>query len=325
MNNNDIFVYIELDKDGIKTSSLELIAKAQELKEKNKGKVVAILLETPQQDFAQELIYYGADRVLNVKNDLFENYDPIVYKDAIVLLAKKYDPSIFLLSATFLGRSLAPRVQGALETGLTADVLDLDINQDNKLVQIKPSYGDNLMSTIILPHARPQMTTVRPQVFKALKKDTTRTGEIIQEEILLSKNHIFEVIESKEIEKTNDNLTSAQNVVAIGRGIKSSDDLALVEDLTQNLNAQLGVTRPLAENGWYTIEKQIGQSGETISPDFILNLGISGAVQYTVGMKNAGLSISVNKDKDASIFKESDYAYVGDAKAFINELNQLLK
>lgn len=321
-NAKGIWVYAEITNHIINPATYELLAKAQELKETNQEPVIAVLLKTDKDNFEKELIAYGADQVLVVNSDLFEFYNPTVYEEAIVNLAKRYNPSIFLLAATFQGRSLAPRVQGALQTGLTADCLDLKINEEGNLVQIKPSYGDNLMCTILIPSQVPQMTTVRPNVFKPLDYDDTRQGEVIQETLNLTKKHTYELIEQTPLESQPNSLTDAKNVVAFGRGIKSKDDMVHLENLAQNLNAKIGVTRPLAENGWYTINEQIGQSGVTITPDLILNFGIAGAVQYTVGMKDSKFVFSVNKDEHASIFKTSDYGYIGDAKGFAIELSK---
>lgn len=325
MSQNNTWVIAELTDDTIHTATFELLAKAQELKEKNKEAVTAVLLETTNINHEETLIHYGADQVLVVKDDRFETYNAQHSKEVIVTLAKKYKPSIILMSATLQGRSLAPRIQGALKTGLTADCLDLSINEEGKLVQIKPSYGDNLMCTILIPHTTPQMTTIRPNVFVPLEIDTTKTGEIITETIPFETKGIYEVIDTVPLKKKADNIQDAKTIVAIGRGIRSQSDLPILETLANQINAKIGVTRPLAENGWYTIEEQIGQSGYTVMPDLILNFGIAGAVQYTVGMKQSKTVFSVNKDEHAVIFKESDYGYVGDAKTFAQELSKLLK
>src|SRR5690554_5119454 len=223
-NAKGIWVYAEITNHIINPATYELLAKAQELKETNQEPVIAVLLKTNKDNFEKELIAYGADQVLVVNSDLFEFYDPTVYEEAIVNLAKRYNPSIFLLAATFQGRSLAPRVQGALQTGLTADCLDLKINEEGNLVQIKPSYGDNLMCTILIPSQVPQMTTVRPNVFKPLDYDETRQGEVIQATVHLTKKYTYELIEQTALEIQPNSLTDAKNVVAFGRGIKSKDD-----------------------------------------------------------------------------------------------------
>lgn len=328
MNKQDakgIWVYAEITNHTINPATYELLAKAQELKKINKEPVIAILLKTPTDNFEKDLIAYGADQVIVVSSDHFNFYNPTTYKDAIVALATRYNPLIFILAATFQGRSLAPRIQGALQTGLTADCLDLTINDEGNLVQIKPSYGDNLMCTILIPSQVPQMTTVRPNVFKPLPYDTTREGKIINETINLSHTHTYELVEQTALDRKPNSLNEAKHVVAFGRGIKNKEDTVHLESLAKNLNAKVGVTRPLAENGWYTINEQIGQSGVTITPDLILNFGIAGAVQYTVGMKDAKFIFSVNKDEQASIFNISDYGYVGDAKAFAIELAKQLE
>lgn len=323
---NEIWVFVELDQDNIHPSTLELLAKARELSDNNKQQTVsAILLETKQTNNAKTLIGYGADQVILVKDDQFATFDPTFYKNAIKQLVEKYQPAIFLFGATFKGRALAPRVQGALQTGLTADCLELSINNEDQLVQIKPSYGDNLMCTILIPNHLPQMTTVRPSVFKPLAFDNKRQGTVIEETVDLKREYTYEVLESIKKEKQVNAIQNAERIVAVGRGMKSKDNLVYTEKVAELLNANLGATRPLAENGWYTPNEQIGQSGVTIQPELILNFGIAGAIQYTVGMKNSKFVFSVNKDEHATIFKESDYGYVGDANEFAKALIKLLE
>lgn len=323
----NIWVYVEQTGGAVHPAALELLAKAQELKKKLGEDVVAILLSANAEDDALEklLIGHGADQVIISRNDLLVTYNPLLYKQAIAKLAKKHRPSIFLFAATTLGRSLAPRVQGALQTGLTADCLDLDIDPEGRLLQIKPSYGDNLMCTIVMPNRRPQMTTVRPSVFRPLDFDHTRSGSIIEEYMELDEAPLYEILETESIPKPEASLHDARRIVAVGRGIRQQADLKHTERLAELLGAEVGATRPLAENGWYTIDEQIGQSGTSVSPDLILNIGIAGAVQYTVGMKQAKFSFSVNKDPNAAIFRESDLGYVGDAKTLVEEMVKLLE
>lgn len=322
---NGIWVVAELENDLVHPSTLELLGKAHEISQANADTVTAILLETDQTNHAKTLIGYGADQVLVVKNNLFSEFDPMLAKKAIAQLAKEHEPNIVLFAATLKGRALAPRLQGALQTGLTADCLDLSINQKGELVQVKPSYGDNLMCTILTPERRPQMATVRPNVFNSLAFDSSRQGAIIDVPMTLEKTYTFEVLEKTSGESQTNTITDADKIVAVGRGMKMQDNLVHTEKVAKLLNAKVGATRPLAENGWYTHDEQIGQSGVTIQPQLLLNFGIAGAIQYTVGMNNAKFVFSVNKDPKAAIFQESDVGYVGDAVTFSKALGKLLE
>lgn len=327
MNDKDIqgiWVLAEVVNGHIHPSTFELLGKAHDL-QKGRGDVVtAVLLEPHTTQLAEQLIAYGADEVRVIRHDAFRWFNDMVMSDAVVSLVNKYHPSILMVAATYQGRALAPRIQGALQTGLTADCLDLSINEQGQLVQIKPSYGDNLMCTILIPESRPQMTTVRPNVFRPREVDHSRQGVITVEPFEVVFTGVYDMLASTPINTAPDSLSDAPHVVAVGRGIKSMDNRPVFDALAKTLNAKIGATRPLAENGWYPIEDQIGQSGVTIQPELILNFGISGAVQYTVGMKHAGFVVSVNTDKEASLFKESDYGYIGDATAFAQALNKVL-
>ncbi len=320
-----VWVVAELDQHGIHSSTLELLGKAHEISKARNEQVTAILLETDQSNFADTLIGYGADQVLVVKDPQFENFDPTLYKDAVKQLAEEYEPNIILFAASLKGRSLAPRIQGALQTGLTADCLDLSIDDKGQLVQVKPSYGDNLMCTILTPDHRPQMATVRPNVFKPIAYDDSRTGQVIELPMSFNRTYTYEVLKSIPSDEQVNNITDAERIVAVGRGMKSKDNLVHTEQLAHLLKAKVGATRPLAENEWYTHEEQIGQSGVTVQAKLLLNFGIAGAIQYTVGMNNAQFVFSVNKDEKAAIFKESDYGYIGDAKTFAQALVKQLE
>lgn len=315
-----IWVVAEISEGIIHPSTLELLGKAHEMSQNSQDSVTAILLETSQTNHAASLIGHGADQVFVVKNDLFADFDPALSKTAIKQLADDYQPNIILFAATLKGRALAPRLQGALQTGLTADCLDLSINDKGQLLQIKPSYGDNLMCTILTPTRRPQMATVRPNVFNTLPFDNTRQGAIIDITIALERPYTYQVLERIPGEPQTNQITEADKVVAVGRGMKMQDNLVYTEKVADLLGAKVGATRPLAENGWYTHDEQIGQSGVTIQPQLLLNFGIAGAIQYTVGMNQAKFVFSVNKDPKAAIFKESDVGYVGDAVAFAKAL-----
>ena len=225
---NGIWVFVEINNNVIHNSTFELLSKARELAEKSNQEVSAILLGNNNDDYHDLLIGHGAHQVIDVSNDLLENYNPVVYKDAIVSIVQKYKPSIFLFAATQLGRSLAPRVQGALQTGLTADCLDLDINDKGELIQIKPSFGDNLMCTIFASRF-PQMSTIRPSVFKALEYNKEYRGKVIKEEVNIVSNNYFEVIEINKLDENTDSIKDVKRIVAIGRGIKNKDDLSIVD------------------------------------------------------------------------------------------------
>ena len=313
MEYKNIWVFAEQNEKNLAGVSLELLAKAKDLSIKEGNKVVAVLLGYDVEELANQLLEHGAEQVIKVEAPSLKEYKPVPYSSVLFNLVNKYKPSIFLFGATILGRDLAPRLQAKLLTGLTSDCLDLDIDENGVLVQIKPSYGDNIMCRIICPDARPQMATVRPKIFTPLEKKPNPEGQIISETIEVPDDDKYIVIGRTEPESSSGGVAEAERLICIGRGACSEESIRIAKELAHELDAKLGVSRPLTDSGQFTHDSQVGQSGITVKPKCILNFGISGAVQYTVGMQNSALIISINKNEDATIFGISHYGYVGDA------------
>lgn len=308
---NGIWVFAEIQKNKLANVSLELVGKAKEFTQKQGGRLTAVLLGHDIRGLTQELIYYGVDRVVLVDSPVLAEYKTRVYAQAIADLAKNEEPSILLFGATSLGRDLAPRVMAKLETGLTADCLDLDLDENGILVQTKPSYGGNIMCQIICPETRPQMATVRPKVFPIPPRDEKRSGEIVCPNITLEDDSKVSFVSRIQAELEGPNIEEAEIIVAGGRGLETEENFKLIEELAKVLGGCVGVSRPLVDAGWAPHYLQIGQSGKTVKPKLIITVGISGAVQFSVGIQKADCIVAINKDPDASIFSIANYGIVG--------------
>ena len=239
------------------------------------------------------------------------------------LIQKQGTPNTFIFPATVVGRSVAPRLQARLRTGLTADCLDLKF-EDDLLVQTKPSYGDNIMCEITIPNHHPQMATARPNVFTAEKENNPALKVEEISNLDWEKDTKLQIKSQILPPKTSNDITQAQRIVALGRGDKTDAGIEMANSLAKKIHATVGVTRPLTDLDQYTITEQIGQSGQTVAPDLLINLGVSGAVQYTAGIANAKTVVSVNTDENAQIFKYSDYYFVGNALEFSKVLEAIL-
>lgn len=321
---NGIWVAAECRDGDIAQCSLELLAKAEMLAKAAEDQVTAVLLGYETGALAQKLIAHGADRVIRVDHPALAAYKPRVYEKALTEVVRKYQPSVLLLSATAQGRDLAPRVMCSLKTGLTADCLDLDM-EDGLLIQHKPSYGGNIMCDIVIKDRRPQMATVRPGVFTPLEEDEARTGEVVDEAITLEDDPDYEIISHDKKAETTEPIDKAEVIVSCGRGVKEKEDLAMFEELAGLIGGRVGCSRPLVDEGWMPHELQIGQSGTTVKPKLIFNVGISGAVQYVVGMQNSKCIISVNRNDQAEILNASHYAAVADYKELIPAVIEEIK
>ena len=322
-NYKGIAVYVEIHNQKAHHVSWELIGKAKELSEKTKEKVFAIVIGDHVSQIAAEALTYGVDEVFLYDHPSFKDFNVELYTNVIESFYKKYQNNVILYGSTPRGRSFAPRVAARLKTGLTADCTMLDITTDGELLQIRPAFGGNIMAKINTPNHRPQMATIRYKMFNAPKK-VTPFGKINIEDVSSigkeSKIHLIETLHKPVVS----DLSDAEVIIAVGRAFKKQKDLELIEPLRKKLNAEIGCTRPLIENGWFDPRKQIGLSGRTVKPKLIINLGISGAVQYIEGMKEAELIITVNSDEHNKLFDISHYSIIGDIYQVLPELNLLI-
>lgn len=315
----DIWVFAEQEDGVLSGTTFELLAKAHDLKAKLGGgdAVVAVLLGSGVAGLAPTLFAYGAEKVIVAENDALAQYSARPYEKALVQLCEKRKPSIFLFAASVQGRDVAPRVMCSLRTGLTADAIDLDVDEEGTFVQTTPNFGGNILSHIAIPEKRPQMVTVHPRVFEPFEPKEGATGELITETVDVEPDNDYVVVESTKKVYDGKPIDECEVLVAGGRGIKSEEDLEQLRRLAGLLGGELACSRPLCDNGWMPHEEQIGQSGTTVKPKFILNVAISGSVQYLAGMQNAGCIMSINHTASAPIYDVSHYGAVVDYRKLI--------
>ncbi|MBD3406069.1 MAG: 4Fe-4S dicluster domain-containing protein [Candidatus Lokiarchaeota archaeon] len=310
----DVWVWCETHDGRLRSVARELVSEGRELADKLNEQVVAVLLGHNVEGLAESLIHQGADKVLVVDKEILTDYTTDAYTIAMTTLIAPRKPSIVLFGATGNGRDLAPRVAARMALGLTADCTGLDIDDERQLVQTRPAFGGNIMAEILCPYTRPQMATVRPNVFKPTEPDTSRTGDIEKVEVEIRPNQV----RTKVLEKVSEvvagmkSVEEADVVVCSGRGIKEPANLELPQKLAETLDAAVGGSRPIVDLGWLPPTQQVGQSGRTICPKLYFALGISGAIQHVAGMSSSDIVVAINKDPEAPIFEIADYGIVGD-------------
>ena len=317
-----ILIYAEVESGRVHPVAFELLGKAREIGEKISGQVWSIILGHEIKDLASELIQYGADKVFVYDHPTLREFDVIRYKEILVDFVKKFNPEIFLIGATPLGRSLAPRVAAALRTGLTADCIDLRIDEDGDLIQIRPAFTGNILAHI-KTKSRPIMATVRYRVMEMPEKDLSRSGEIIEMDVPEIGETGLKML--GKVEKRRVNLAEADVIVAGGRGLKSKDDLKMLEELASLLGGVVGVSRPLVDEGWISKDHQVGFSGNTVKPKLYIACGISGSPQHLAGMRDSEIIVAINVDPSAPIFRYADYGVVGDLYEVLPKLIKILK
>ena len=317
-----ILIYAEVESGRIHPVAFELLGKAREIGERIGGQVWSIILGHEIKDLASELIQYGADKVFVYDHPTLREFDVIRYKEILVNFVKKFNPEIFLIGATPLGRSLAPRVAASLRTGLTADCIDLRIDENGDLIQIRPAFTGNILAHI-KTKSRPIMATVRYRVMEMPEKDPSRSGEIIEMEVPEIGETGLKMLEK--VEERRVNLAEADIIVAGGRGVKSKDDLKMLEELASLLGGVVGVSRPLVDEGWISKDHQVGFSGNTVKPKLYIACGISGSPQHLAGMRESEIIVAINVDPSAPIFRYADYGVVGDLYEVLPRLMKILK
>ena len=293
----------------------ELLSEGRRLADKLDQQLSVVVLGDGRLAELETLIAYGADRVIRSQHKLLDRYATDSFTTVISAVISKEKPSIFLFGATPHGRELAPRVAARLRLGLTADCTGLDINEKGQMLQTRPAFGGNIMASIVAPYTRPQMATVRPNVFSFGEPDNSRKGEIEDFEIALSPAAIR--TKAVGIERLADEgevgIEDADIIVSAGRGCQRKENLELIQELAASLGGQMAGSRAIVELDWIPHTKQVGQSGLTVGPQLYIAVGISGAIQHLVGMSSAKTIIAINKDPDAPIFKVADLGIVGDA------------
>jgi len=308
-----IWVFAEQRDGKIKSVSFELLAKARELAAGLQTEVSAVCFGQAV-DSAEELIAYGADKVYLLDSPEFANNPEDLLTRQLSQMILQYHPEIVLAGATTLGRAFIPRVAAAVQCGLTADCTGLEIDiQKRQLLQTRPTFGGNILATIICPSSRPQMSTVRPRVFKKTVPDAGRQGQIIKvdftKESVTSRTKLLNFVEDV-TEKVK--LDEADIIVAGGRGLGKPENFKLIEELAKSLGAALGASRPPVDEGWISYSHQVGQTGKTVCPKLYIACGISGAVQHLAGMQTADAIVAINNDPSAPIFEVATYGIVGD-------------
>lgn len=322
----NVFVFVEQREGQIQGVALELLGKARELADNLGEKVYAILLGNNISDKAQSLIAMGADNVVLCQDAQLEQYYTESYTQAICQIVEKYKPSILLIGATTIGRDLGPRVSARLSTGLTADCTRLEISEEKELLMTRPAFGGNLMATIICSDHRPQMSTVRTGVMKALVRDDSRKGEIENIDIVFNKDKFrVRIIENVKEKGNMVDIADAKILVSGGRGCGTEEGLNRLKDLASVLKAEVSASRAVVDSGLMGHERQVGQTGKTVRPDLYIACGISGAIQHMAGMEESGFILAINKDRYAPIMQTADLGIIGDAKKIIPALTERLK
>lgn len=321
-----VWVVGEHYKNVIHPVTYQLLGKGGALAKELEVDLTLVILGASLDTKLSELSQFGPDKIIYIKSPDLKHYHSDFYAEALTDLINKNKPEIILIGATPTGRDFAPRIAKRLNAGLTADCTGLEIDQTTRnLLQTRPTYGGNLMATIRTPNSRPQMATVRPGIFK-IEEKTKRDSEIkILELKFKKKETVSKIVKIIEKQKSSVRLEDAEIIVSGGRGVGSRESFKLIKELAKVLGAELGGSRVTVELNWLEQDRQIGQTGKTVSPKLYIACGISGAIQHQVGMQNSEIIVAINIDPKAPIFNIAHYGIVGDLHDIIPDLIEEIK
>lgn len=323
-----VYVIAEEFEGKLRNVTLELLGQGKQLAEGIGDEVGAVLIGHNVKPLAQELIAHGAHKVYVYDDPKFEHYNTTAFTRALVHFFNEVKPNVYLVGATNIGRDLGPRVANALQTGLTADCTNLFVDDDGKtIVWTRPALGGNIMAEIVCRNNRPQMGTVRPNVFKKSEADPNATGEVIDMHVDLTEaDFLTKFVELIKVGGNGIKIEEADIIVAGGRGMNGNEAFTgMLKELADVLGGAVGASRAAVDAGWIDALHQVGQTGKTVGPKIYIAAGISGAIQHLAGMSGSDCVIAINKDEDAPIFKVADYGIVGDAFEIVPKLTAAIK
>lgn len=322
-----VWIFAEQQDGNLAKITLEMLGKGRDLADKLGVSLTAVVLGNKVKPLADDLIAYGADKVIVAEHPELSEYRTELYTKILCEQASSDKPEVLIIGASAIGRDLTPRVSFRLNTGCTADCTELDIDLDERLlVSTRPAFGGNVMATILCPDHRPQMSTVRPGVFAVPEKNSARTGEVSVVDVAITPADInVTVLESSKSKKHGANIQEAVKIVSVGLGASDETSFTAIQEIARLIGAEIGGTRPCVEKVLIDHGVQIGQTGKNVRPELYMACGISGAVQHTTGITNAKYVVAINKDPNAEIFKFANVGIAGDAKQVLTAIVKELK
>lgn len=325
MANKNIMIYAEINNGKVQSSAYELMSKAHELFPGDDVKLVYVTCGNDTKAAVEELSKQGADAVYVCESDKLEIFNVDYFSAAVGEAIKQFDPDVVLMPASTYGEELSPTLALQFKTAGAAHCVDLVINENGDFITHVPAFGGKVIGEILIPNTKPQIASIKPGLF-AREELAARKCEVINIDASVVENKESKIKAVEIVEKEPEGLPieEADLIVCGGYGLGDKENWEKLEVLAKKLGGTTACTRPVVDEGWGVPEsKMIGTSGKGVRPKVYLGVGISGASHHLCGMKDSGLIISINKDKDAPMFAASDYCVVGDLRV-VDALNDLL-
>jgi electron transfer flavoprotein alpha subunit len=304
--------------------SWEALAAGQQIAAAAGQPLSAVILGSDLESLSGELANKKLDKAYRVEHVLLKDYTADGYVSALEQFIKKLDPSFVVFPHTYQVRDFAPRLAARFGQVLLPDMVGLRKDGDS-FVFVRQLFQGKLNADYRHAGSGPCFLSVQAGAFRAESLEAGSTSvEAFAPQLDASAIRSKQEAPFREAAQTVD-LSSAPIIVSVGRGIKEQDNLPIVEELAQALGGELAASRPICDNGWLPMERQVGSSGQTVSPKLYLAVGISGAIQHLVGMKGSKTVVAINKDENAPIFEVADYGIVGDLFEIVPALTEAVK
>jgi electron transfer flavoprotein alpha subunit len=316
-----ILVFIEHKAGTLNKTSLEAIAAAQKLAGDIGQKVSAVVLGAPP--LANDIAVYDLEKVISAENEKLAEYTPDAYADALESVIRAANPEFVIMSHTYLARDFAPKVAARFQKGLIGDCIRMNVEGEKRVFTRRIFLG-KLDADVVSDGEPPTFVTFQSGAFRGDQAVKGSGAEVESMPVEVGEVRMKPEAPFQEAKQAVD-LSKADVIVAVGRGIKSKDNLALAEKLAEALGGDLAASRPICDAEWLPIDRQIGSSGQTVAPKLYIAIGISGAIQHLVGMKNSQTIVAINKDPEAPIFDIADYGIVGDLFEVVPVLTEEIK
>jgi electron transfer flavoprotein alpha subunit len=323
---DEILVFAEHQEGKLVRPTWEALAAGQALAQDVGGSVVVVVLGSSSAGLASELAAAEVGEVLSVESPHLADYTADGYTLALREVIEKRQPRFVLFSHTYQVRDFVPQLAAALDRALVSDCLGYR-KEDGRLIFVRQVFQGKYCADVEFSGEPPCLVSFQASAFR---EDSVRRGTAPAKVTSLTAALAAEAIRTKPGERFREakqavDLTQAEIIVAVGRGIKAPENLELVNKLAEALGAEVGASRPICDSGWLPMDRQIGSSGQTVAPKLYIGLGISGAIQHQVGMKGARTIVAVNKDKEAPIFEVSTYGIVADLFEVVPPLIEEIK
>jgi electron transfer flavoprotein alpha subunit len=304
--------------------SWETLAAAQQLGRELGQPVCAAVAGGSVAELASEAARKRVERVFVVEHELLEPYTPDGFTTALEGLIRELNPFLVLLPHTYQVRDFAPKLATRFRRVLLSDNIGHRV-EEGKLLLVRQLFQGKLDAIVRFVSEPPNFASIQAGAYRA---DQLEEGSAPVERHVPSLSH--DVIRSRPVERFREtqqgvDLSAADIIVSVGRGIKEKENLAIVEDLARAIGAEMAASRPICDSGWLPMERQVGSSGQTVAPKLYLAVGISGAIQHLVGMKGSKVVVAINKDPEAPIFEVADYGILGDLFEIVPALTEEIR